>query len=377
MAVKRDYYEVLGVSRSASVEEVKRAYRRGALKYHPDRYNGDKQEAEAKFKELAEAYDVLSDPQKRQRYDRYGHAGLRGVGMHDFSHMGFGDIFSMFEDIFSEMGLGRGRAERAQAGQDLQTEVEISLEEAATGVKLTLEFERVDLCETCGGTGARPGSEPQRCSTCGGYGQVQQRAQGFLGVSLRIIACPDCHGTGRRVTDPCPDCHGTGRAQATRTLEVRIPAGIRDGQIVRVRGEGEPGRAGTARGDLHVYVSVRPHPLLVRQGNDLVCQVPISFSQAALGGEVEVPTLAGAEPIDIPAGTQHGDVVTLKGRGMPSPRRRRPGDQHVQLVIEVPRKLTKEQRELLRQFAKTEEGNITPQRKGFFEKLKEYFAPRP
>ncbi len=373
MASKRDYYEVLGVGRNAGSNETKRAYRRLALKYHPDNYKGDKAEAEARFKELAEAYEVLSDPTKRQRYDRYGHEGLRGAGLHDFSSMGFGDIFSMFEDIFG--GFGRTRRRAASRGLDLETEVELTLEQVATGVDQTLEFERIDLCEACHGTGSRPGTEPQRCATCGGYGQVQQPMQGLFGMSVRIIACPQCRGKGTLVKDPCSACRGSGRAKKRRVLTVHIPTGVHEGQIVRARGEGEPNEEGTSRGDLHVYVRICPHPLLVRRGDDVFCNVPITFTQAALGGKAEVATLVGMEEIEIPPGTQNGDAVTLKKRGLPNQRTGQQGDEYVQVYIEVPAKLTKKQRELLAEYAKTEQANITPERKGFFDKLKEYFAP--
>jgi molecular chaperone DnaJ len=372
MSAKRDYYEVLGVERGASPEEIKRAYRHGALKSHPDNYKGDKADGERKFKELAEAYEVLSDPAKRQTFDRYGHEGLRGSGMHDFSSMGFGDIFSMFEDIFG--GLGGGRDRRgADHGYDLETEVELTLQQAAKGVDQTLEFERMDFCDACAGSGSRPGTKPDRCSACGGYGQMQQQVQGFFGVSVRISACPKCRGKGTIVTDPCGDCRGSGRRRKKRVLSVHIPPGIHDGQVVRVRGEGEPGPSGTARGDLHCYVRIRPHPLLSRQDDDLICQAPISFSQAALGAKIQVPTLEGTMELEIPAGTAHGEVFTVKKRGMPN-RSGRCGDQHVQVLIEVPKKLTPRQRELLEAFAKTEEAHVTPQRKTFINMLKDYFA---
>ncbi|HDY65988.1 MAG TPA: molecular chaperone DnaJ [Phycisphaerae bacterium] len=376
MSSKRDYYEILGVDRNASGDAVKRTYRKLALKYHPDNFNGDKTEGEVKFKELAEAYEVLSDPQKRQRYDRFGHEGLRGLGMHDFSSMGFGDIFSMFEDIFTGMGFRGGMGAKGDHGLDLETEVELSLEQVGEGVDQTLEFERMNFCDVCGGNGAKPGTEPQRCSTCGGYGQVQQQVSGFFGMSVRVMPCPTCRGKGHVIREKCPACDGGGRKREKRVLTVHIPAGIRDGQVVRVRNEGEPGRTGKTRGDLHVYVRITPHPLLSRRGDDLVSQVPVAFATAALGGKVTVPTLTGPEEIDLPGGSQNGRVITLKKRGLPSVRGSRRGNQHVQIYIEVPKKLTKKQRELLELYAETENDNVTPQRKSFMESLKKYFKNR-
>ncbi|MHC4985807.1 MAG: molecular chaperone DnaJ, partial [Planctomycetota bacterium] len=316
MPSKRDYYEVLGVDRSIGGDEVKRAYRKLALKYHPDNYMGDKAEGEALFKEVSEAYEVLSDPAKRQRYDQFGHEGLRGAGLHDFSSMGFGDIFSMFEDIFSGMGFAGGGGRRTQRGYDLETEIELALEDVATGAESTLEFERVDACDTCGGNGSAPGTTPERCADCGGYGQVQQQVQSIFGMSVRLQPCRQCGGKGVIITDACDACDGAGRARKQRMLTIHVPPGVRDGQVIRLRGEGEPNSDNTHRGDLHVYVRVKDHPLLVRRNDDLICQVPISYSQAALGGSIEVPTLAGPESVDVPAGTQNGDVITLKGRGL-------------------------------------------------------------
>lgn len=376
MSTKRDYYEVLGIARNCSGDEIKRAYRKMALKHHPDNARGDKAEAEKKFKECAEAYEVLSDPEKRQRYDRFGHEGLRGAGMHDFSHMGFGDIFSMFEDIFGGGGFpgfgGRGQQQQ-QRGYDLEAEVVLTLEEVAIGVDKTLEFEREDYCEHCSGSGAKPGTEMRRCSACGGHGQVQQAMQSFFGTSVRIIQCPQCHGRGQKIETPCPQCRGTGRQRKKRVLTVRVPAGVHDGQAVRLKGEGEPGTNGAPRGDLHCYVRVKEHPLLARHGNDLVCQVPVGFAQAALGSKVEVPTLSGVETIDLAAGTQHGEVLRMKKRGLPDIRTGRPGDQLVQVVIEVPRKLGKKQEDLLRQYAELEEKDVQPGKKTFLDKLAKYF----
>lgn len=373
MPSKRDYYEVLGVSREADAGEIKRAYRKLALQYHPDRFDGDKADGEKRFKELAEAYEVLSDPNKRQRYDRFGHEGLRGAGVHDFSSMGFGDIFSMFEDIFGGFGFG-GRQRSRGHGLDLETEIEVSLEEVLTGAEQTLEFERMDLCETCGGSGAAPGTSPERCATCGGYGQVQQQTPGIFGMTVRVTACPHCRGRGETVSDPCTDCGGDGRARRQCRLKVKIPPGIREGQVVRCRGEGEPSPGGRERGDLHCYVRLKPHPFLTRRGNDVICRLPVTFTQAALGGTVDVPTLSGREQMEIPDGTQNGDVITLKRRGLPAVGTNRRGDQHVQVHVEVPRKLTKEQQRLLAEFAETEDGSVAPERKGFLDKLKDYFG---
>ncbi len=376
MPSKRDYYDILGLGRSAGADEVKRAYRKLAIKFHPDNYRGDKTEGEAKFKELAEAYEVLSDPQKRQRYDQFGHAGLRGAGVHDFSSMGFGDIFSMFQDIFSGSGFGSGIRSDGRAGLDLETEVELTLEQVATGAEKTLEFERMDLCDACGGTGAKSGTQPAKCNTCGGYGRVQQQVSGFFGMSVRVVVCPECHGSGHFIREKCPRCAGTGRVRKKRALTVHIPPGIHDGQVVRVRNEGEPGRVGPNKGDLHVYVHVQPHPLLARRGDDLVCQAPVSFPIAALGGNVTVPTLTGPEEIHVPAGSPTGHILTLRKRGLPSVGGGRTGDLHVQIFVEVPKKLTKQQRELLGAYAETENDNLTPQRKSFMDALKDYFTDK-
>jgi len=366
MPEKRDYYEVLSVERTAGAEEIKRAYRKLALKYHPDNYQGEKSEAEARFKEISEAYEVLSDPEKRQLYDRFGHRGLRGAGVHDYSTMGFGDIFSMFADIFGEsMGGGPRR------GYDLETEVELTLQEVAEGAEKTLEFVRRDFCDTCSGSGAKPGSSPRRCGTCGGYGKVETSGGGFFRI---VRTCPDCRGAGRIISDPCPDCHGTGRMRKKRVLQLHIPKGVEDGQVLRYRGEGEPGDQGQLRGDLRCYVRVRPHPLLNRSGPNLICQVPITYTQAALGGSLEAPSLNGRIEVTVPAGTQHGDVITLRGKGLPNPRTGRTGDQIVQVLIEVPRKLTEKQEQLLRELAETEDIEVLPAKKGFFDKLKEYFG---
>ena len=367
---RRDFYEVLGVSREANPEEIRKAYRRLAHKYHPDR-NREDPDAETKFKEAAEAYEVLSDAGKRERYDRYGHAGLSGAGVHDFNHMDVGDIFSMFNDIFEGFGMG-GRSRRR--GADLQTQVELTLAEVASGTERTLEFTRKDVCDVCAGSGSAPGSKPAVCSTCGGYGQVEQ-AGGLSGLFGRVITtCPSCRGRGSTITHPCASCRGTGTALKKRVVTLHIPAGIEDGQAVRVRGEGEAGDEPGARGDLHCYVRVAPHPFLERHHNDLVCRVPISFTQAALGATVEVPTLTGKAELKIPAGTQHGQLLRLRGMGLPSARSGRHGDEIVQILIEIPTRLNKEQEALLREFARSEDRSVMPESKGFFDKLMDYLG---
>jgi molecular chaperone DnaJ len=371
-SVKRDYYEVLGVTKTADGEEIKRSYRRLAMKYHPDRNQGDT-DAEVKFKECAEAYEILSDPTKRQRYDQFGHQGVSG--QHDFSHMDVGDIFSMFNEIFGGGAGGGGGGRGGQAGTrpargyDLETQVELTLQEVLTGTEKTIEFERQDACGTCKGSGAKPGSSPVVCPQCGGQGRVAQ--QGFGGMFRMVTTCPNCRGRGQIIREFCPSCGGTGRQLKKRTVTVKIPPGVHEGQAVRIAGEGEVGENGGPNGDLHCYIAVKQHPLFSRHNNDLVCQVPITFTQAALGAKVEVPTLKGYDKLDIPGGTQHGEVFKLKGKGLPDIRSHRTGDELVQVMIEVPRKLTERQKQLLQEFASQDDGEQTPQRKGFLDKLKE------
>jgi molecular chaperone DnaJ len=296
-------------------------------------------------------------------------------GQHDFSHMDAGDIFSMFDDIFGGAFGGQRRGSVGHGGQrgfDLETQVELTLAEVATGTEKKIEFEKQDVCDTCKGSGAKPGSSPIACATCGGQGRVAQ--QGFGGMFRMVTACPTCRGRGSVVKDKCAACHGTGRQLKKRVVTVKIPAGVHEGQAVRVMGEGEAGENGSPAGDLHCYIAVKPHPLFTRHNNDLVCQVPIGFTQAALGGPLEVPTLKGKETIDIPAGAQHGEVFKLKGKGLADLRSGKPGDELVQVLIEVPRKLSEKQKQLLRDFAATEDGNVMPQRKGFLDKLKDVFS---
>jgi molecular chaperone DnaJ len=371
VADKADYYDVLGVSRDAGAEAIRKAYKKSALKYHPDR-NREDPDAETKFKAVAEAYEVLSDPEKRQRYDRFGHDGLSGAGMHDFSNMGAEDIFSMF---FGEMfgGGGRGRA-GGRRGADLRTDVEISLAEVDTGVSHTLEFDRQDYCDTCSGSGGEPGSPKKPCVTCGGYGRVEQ-ASGGLGMLFgRVVTtCPKCNGKGKVIASACNTCRGSGRRNQHRVLTVQIPAGIHDGMAIQLQGEGEPGDEGLPRGNLHCYVRVKDHPFFERQNNDLICRIPISFTQASLGATIDVPTLGGKVEVKIPRGTQHGHVIQLAGAGLPDVRSGRRGDELIEIRVETPKKLSKKQEQLLREFAATEDHTVSPESKGFFDRLKEHF----
>jgi len=371
---KRDYYEVLGVEKSASADEIKRAYRRLAIKYHPDKNQGDK-EAEAKFKECAEAYEVLSDEEKRKQYDQFGHEGLRGAGMHDFSRMNVEDIFSMFgfDDLFGSMFGGGGRGSRhadGMRGYDLETTVELSLKDIATGTEKTIEFTRQDLCEECSGSGTAKGSSPVQCPACGGSGQVV-RGGGFFQM---VSTCPQCKGSGQIIKNPCKKCKGSGRVPKKRTVSVKVPPGVHEGQGIRVAGEGEPGKGRAGRGDLYCYVRIKPHEFLQRDGNNLVTIVPVSFTQAALGATIEVPSLDGTKGLKIPAGTQYGSIFRIKGQGLPDMRTHRTGDQLVQIVIETPTKLNSEQQELLKKFAEIENKNVSPKIANFFEKLKRHFG---
>jgi molecular chaperone DnaJ len=378
MSTPRDYYEILEVERGATADDIKRAYRKCAMKYHPDRNPGDTT-AEHKFKECAEAFEVLSDPQKRQRYDRFGHQGLRGTGQHDFTNMNSGDIFSMFEDMLGDMGFGGafgggGRRQQAgpQRGYDLETEIDIELADVATGATRTVEFTRQDLCEKCEGSGAKPGTKPQKCATCGGRGQVAMRQGPFQ----MVRACPACGGAGAIITDKCPDCAGSGRAPQDRKIDIKVPPGVADGNIIRVTGEGEPGVRGGPRGDLHVVVHVAAHTLFERNGDDLVMHMPVSFTQASLGAIVRVPTLDKPTDLAIEPATQHGKTYTLRGKGLPNLRSGRAGDLVVQVLVEIPNKLTPRQEELLREFAATENHEVLPHSQGFLDKIKKNILGR-
>lgn len=384
MAITRDYYEVLGVEKTADADEIKRAYRRLAMKYHPDRNPGDK-EAEAKFKEAAEAYEVLSDAERRQRYDQYGHAGLRGTPGHDFRTMDPQDIFSMFDEIFGGGafgGFGRGaggqrdRRGGVARGYDLETEAEITLEQVFTGAVVDVDFTRLDVCPTCNGDGAKPGTERRACTACGGHGQVAQ--SGLGGMFRMVTTCPHCRGVGKIIAEPCPDCRGRGRVSKRRKLSVNVPAGVHDGQAVCLRGEGEPPAPELSptgqgiRGDLHVRVRVALHKWFQRDGDNIILEIPISFTQAALGAEVEIPTIEGASHVlKVPRGAQFGQVIKMNGQGLPSLRSKRRGDMLVVVRIEIPKKLTDRQEDLLRQYAETEDLSVMPESGSFWSRIKE------
>ncbi len=373
MAEKRDYYEVLGVERNATEDRISEAYRKLALQYHPDRNPGD-EEAVVKFKEAAEAFEVLSHPEKRAKYDRYGHAGLAGGGapqFHDISDIfnAFGDIFGQgfFGDIF---GGGPGRGRRVQRGGDIRCDVQLDLMEAAQGAVKTVRFARHAACETCGGSGAKPGTRPETCRYCNGHGRVIQQT----GVFSLQTTCPACHGHGQVIREACGGCHGSGYIEKTVTRKVDIPAGVDDRSRLRLPGEGEPSPNGGPPGDCYCFIHVKEHPLFQRRGQDLFCEAPISYTQAALGATIDVPSLDGCKELRIPAGTQSGEVFTLKGQGMPDPRRHGRGHLLVQVVIEVPQTLTAEHEAALRHLAEIENTHVSPTRKGFFDKLKEFLG---
>lgn len=367
---KRDYYEVLGVPRSAGPEELKKAYRRLALQYHPDRNGGDPT-AEERFKEASEAYAVLSDAEKRRQYDRFGFEGVGPGAPGGFPGGGFGDFSDLFNDLFGDlfgarMGSRRGRGQR---GADLRYNHEIDLVDVLEAQEASLEIPRMMPCSTCEGSGARPGTRPERCGRCGGTGQAIFQ-QGLFRISR---PCDACHGEGFVVRDPCPTCRGSGRTEGQKTLKVRIPAGVEDGMRLRMAGEGEAGLSGGPAGDLFVVIRVRPHPLFVREGPDLHCEVPISFVQAALGTEIDVPTVEGRVKLRIPEGTQAGKVLRLRGKGLPALGSSARGDQLVRIFVEVPTKLTDRQRELLEQFAEESGSDVSPVTRGFLEKLRDLF----
>jgi len=380
MAKKRDYYEVLGVPKNASDDEIKKAYRKLAMKYHPDRNQGDAaREAEARFKEAKEAYEMLSDAEKRAAYDQYGHAGVdpnmrAGAGMGPEGFGGFAEAFGdIFGDIFGGRGAGGRAGRQVYRGNDLSYAMEITLEEAAAGKEAQIRIPSWDDCDTCHGSGARPGTSARTCGTCHGHGVVQMR-QGFFSVQQ---TCPHCRGTGKIITDPCPSCHGQGKLKKQKTLEVKIPAGIDDGMRIRSSGNGEPGVNGGPPGDLYIEVRLKKHDIFERDGDDLHCQVPISIARAALGGEIEVPTLAGKVNIDIPEGTQTGKQFRLRGKGIKGVRASYPGDLYCHIVVETPVKLTEHQRKLLREFddsLKSGGARHSPNEDSWTDRLRSFFG---
>ncbi len=375
---KRDYYETLGVPKNASDEEIKKAYRKMAMKHHPDRNQGDPAAAaEVKFKEAKEAYEMLSDSNKRAAYDQYGHAGVdpnRGGGAHGAE--GFGGFAEAFGDIFGEAFGGRGRQQgggrQVYRGGDLSYAMEVTLEEAAEGKEAQIRIPSWDECTTCKGNGAKPGTKAITCTTCAGHGQVQMR-QGFFSVQQ---TCPTCKGTGKLIPEPCVACHGVGKTKNNKTLEVKIPAGIDDGMRIRSAGNGEPGTNGGPAGDLYIEIRLKKHDIFERDGDDLHCSVPVSFPTAALGGEIEVPTLAGKAGIDIPDGTQHGKTFRLRGKGIKGVRSSYPGDLYCHIAIETPVKLTEHQRKLLKDFDESiRKGGAkhSPNEETWTDKLKSFF----
>jgi len=361
---KRDYYEVLGVGRRASKDEIKKAYRKLALQYHPDRNTGDKQ-AEEKFKEAAEAYEVLNDSEKRELYDRFGHAGLQQSGFTGFTN--FDDIFSSFGDIFEEFfGFGPrgGHGRRVRRGADLRYDLTIDFMDAAFGKEMEVEVGKHELCEECGGSGTKGGAQPSVCHMCGGRGQVT-RSQGFFSIST---TCPTCNGSGTVITDPCDQCSGAGRVRKTKKLALKIPPGVENGSRLRLQGEGEVGDVGAPPGDLYVFIRVDEHEIFQRRGDDVIVGVPITYSQAALGGEVEIPTLEGPDALSIPKGTQPGREFRIPNKGIPRLRGRGRGDLVVIVYIEVPRKTNKETENVLRELAELEGARVSPPKKRLFSK---------
>ncbi|EFO32735.1 chaperone protein DnaJ [Roseibium sp. TrichSKD4] len=368
---KRDFYDVLGVARDADEKALKSAYRKQAMKYHPDR-NPDDAEAEAKFKEANEAYDTLKDPQKRAAYDRFGHAAFEsggfgggGTGAHDFGST----MSDIFEEFFGMGGGGGRRSGGRERGADLRYNLDVTLEEAFNGKTVEIEVPTSVTCDTCSGSGAKPGTSPTTCRTCGGAGRVRA-AQGFFTLER---TCPTCQGRGQVISDPCTSCSGTGRKTQERTLSVNIPAGIEDGTRIRIAGEGEAGVRGGPSGDLYIFVSIRPHELFQRDGADLYCRVPISLTTAALGGQFDVPTVDGkTSRVKVPEGTQTGKQFRLRSKGMPIMRSTQMGDMYIQVTVETPTNLTRRQRELLAEFEKESSGETHPESAGFFSKVKDF-----
>ncbi|MFW5648011.1 MAG: molecular chaperone DnaJ [Candidatus Alkaliphilus sp. MAG34] len=377
---KRDYYDVLGVSRDAGEQDIKRAYRKLAMKYHPDR-NPDDKEAEEKFKEVNEAYEILSSSEKRRRYDQFGHAGVSANGAGGFEGFGgfggFGGFDGMFGDIFDMFGGGFTSSRRSrgpQKGADLQYGITITFEEAAFGTDKEIEFYRNDTCNVCEGTGAKPGTSTSVCDKCNGTGEMQTVTRTPLGQMIRTSVCNQCRGEGTVIETPCNKCGGKGRIKRQRKLKVKIPAGVDTGSVISIRGEGESGTKGGPKGDLYVAINVLPHKIFKRDGYDVICEMPITFVQAALGDELEVPTLEGKVKYKMPEGTQSGTVFRLRSKGIVNPKGYGKGDQYVKVIIEVPTKLSEAQKDILRKFASESGEEIHQQKKTFFNKVKDVFG---
>ncbi len=380
---KRDYYEVLGLSKNASDDEIKKAYRKYAKKYHPD-VNKNNKEAEGKFKEVSEAYEILSDGSKKSKYDQFGHAGVDpqyGAGAGGFGG-GFGGGFEDIDlgDIFGSFfgggfgGSSRSRNNAPRKGDTIHLEQMISFEEAAFGCEKEISINRIENCDTCGGTGAKKGTAPTTCSTCGGTGQVKTAQRTPLGVFQSTATCSTCNGKGKIISEPCNTCHGNGKVRKPHKVSVKIPAGIDDGQSISLRGQGSAGTNGGPTGDVIITIGIRPHPLFTRQGYDVLCEIPISFAQAALGDKLIVPTIDGKVEYSIPEGTQSGTIFRMKGKGITALNGRGKGDQYVTISVEVPRNLTSRQKEILREFDDSYTDENSAHRKGFWDKVKDMFT---
>lgn len=376
MSEKRDYYEVLGVEKSASEAEIKKAFKKLARKYHPDLNQDNKEEAEAKFKEINEAYEVLSDQEKKARYDQFGHAGVDGNGMGGAGFGGgfggFGDVGDIF-DMFFGGGGRRSRRPGPERGSDLRHDLEISFEDAAFGKDVELNIPRSEECEKCHGSGAAEGTSPEDCPACHGTGQIQQARNTPFGRMVNTRTCDRCNGSGKIVKNPCTDCHGTGKKNVRRKISVKIPAGVDHGSRIRVAGCGEAGTRGGGNGDLYVYIYVKPHKIFTRDDTDVLCEVPINFVQATLGDSIEVPTLDGKVEMKIPAGIQSGTVLRMKGKGIPHLGSNGRGDQRVRVKVLTPQNITDKQRELLKEFAELSGEKVNPEQKSFLDSIKSMF----
>ena len=375
MAGKKDYYEILGVDRDASQKEIKKAYRKLAKKYHPD-MNKDNPEASEKFKEISEAYEILSDSDKRKRYDQYGHSGVNqdDFNFEDFAQGGFGGFDDIFDMFFGGAGRSGQRRRGPQKGSDLQYRLEIDFEEAAFGVEKDITIPRTEQCQTCDGSGARPGSDVKTCPKCDGRGQIRVSQRTPFGQFTQAKTCDRCGGDGNIVSSPCPDCNGTGKQRRHRNLTVNVPAGVDTGTRLRMTGEGEAGDKGAPSGDLYIIIKVKPHDIFKRKGDDIYCEVPINFVQAILGDEIKVPTLDGKVKFNIPEGTQPGTTLRLKNKGIAHLNGHGRGDEYIKVKVVIPEHLDSEQKDILKEFAEVSGDEINPEKKGFFKKVKDAFG---